>query len=59
LTPDGFISEASPEYIILRYAGPEAGERKRREDGDEVCIGRTDNRLTYEIRSKIVLRARR
>jgi len=41
-SPDGFISETSPEFIVFRQV-------RDGEDQDAVWIGRTRNRLSYEV----------
>lgn len=40
--PDGFISETSPEFIVFRQV-------RDGEEQDAVWIGRTRNRLSYEV----------
>ena len=57
-TPDGFISESSPELIIFRQTGPE-GRNAPELEGEEIYVGRSDNRLNYEIRTNLIVRARR
>lgn len=57
-TPEGFISDASPDLIVFRQLGPQGAELREEEAG-EIYIGRTDHRLNYEIKTNIVLRARR
>lgn len=43
-TPDGFISETSPEYVRFRE-----GEADESADDDVIWVGQSRNRLHYEI----------